>query len=247
MRVRFIIVPACILAVWFLTTELELVHAVLLPSPIAVFVRLFSLVTSGEVLPDLGASLWRLVLGFGLAMVLGVLMGMLMGSYRGFREAMEFPVDSFRSVPATALFPLFMLVLGVGSKSNVALIAFPCIWIMTINTMYGVRNSSRVRRQIAQVFRATRAQQFVTVTFPDALPYIATGLRLCVAVALHMAIVAEMFTGTTSGLGRRIFDAHMLLRVPEMYALILLAGLVGYLLNVGWLAIERRLVHWADR
>jgi NitT/TauT family transport system permease protein len=170
-----------------------------------------------------------------------------MGSYRTFREAMDLPVDSLRSIPATALFPLFMLLLGVGSKSIIALIAFPCIWIMTINTVYGVKNSNQVRKQMAKVFKANKVQQFFKITIPDALPYIATGLRLCIAIALHMAIVAEMFTGTREGLGRRIFDAHMLLRISEMYALIILTGILGYILNIGWLTMERRLVHWAEK
>jgi ABC-type nitrate/sulfonate/bicarbonate transport system permease component len=247
MRVKFIFVPASILILWFLITEFELVPAILLPTPIEVGRQIFSLIFSGEILPDVGATIGRLLAGFTLAVIIGVIIGLLMGSSKSFHEVMEFPVDSLRSIPATALFPLFMIVLGVGNKSNIALTAFPCIWIMTINTMYGVRNSSQVRAQIARVLKASRAQQFFRVTVPDALPYIATGLRLSIAIALHMAVVAEMFTGTKEGLGRRIFDAQMLLRIPEMYALIILTGIIGYALNMGWLAIERRLVHWAGR
>jgi NitT/TauT family transport system permease protein len=247
MKVKFIIVPASVILIWLLITEFHLVHAILLPSPVEVFRQLFSLVLSGEILSDLGATLSRLLIGFTISVIIGVTVGLMMGSSKSFHEVMEFSVDSLRSIPATALFPLFMILLGVGNKSNIALTAFPCIWIMTINTMYGVRNSSQVRKQIARVFKASPAQQFFRVTVPDALPYIATGLRLSIAIALHMAVVAEMFTGTKEGLGRRIFDAQLLLRIPEMYALIILTGVIGYALNMGWLAIERRLVHWAGR
>lgn len=247
MRVKFLLVPSCVVILWFLITELNLVPAILLPSPIEVFKQLFLLILSGEILSDLGATISRLVAGFSIAVIIGLTVGLMMGSSNSFQEVMELPVDSLRSIPATALFPLFMIVLGVGNKSNIALTAFPCIWIMAINTMYGVRNSSQVRKQIARVFKASRAQQFFRITVPDALPYIATGLRLSIAIALHMAVVAEMFTGTKEGLGRRIFDAQLLLRIPEMYALIILTGVIGYALNMGWLAVEHRLVHWAGR
>jgi ABC-type nitrate/sulfonate/bicarbonate transport system permease component len=247
MRAKFLFVPIATLLLWLLITELRLVPALILPSPITVFSRLLSLIFSGEILVDLSATLGRLLAGFSLAVVVGVTIGLVMGTSEPLREALEFPVDSLRSIPATALFPLFLIVLGIGTKSNIALTAFPCIWIMSINTMYGVRNSSQVRKQIAKVFKASSSQQFFKVTLPDALPYIATGLRLSIAIALHMAIVAEMFTGTREGLGRRIFDAQLLLRIPEMYALIIMAGIIGYALNMGWLAVERRLVHWAGR
>jgi NitT/TauT family transport system permease protein len=247
MRAKFVLVPAAILLVWFLIAQFSLVPAILVPPPGEVFRRLFSLVFTGEIFGDLIATLGRVLIGFSLAAFGGITIGLIMGSSKTFSDAAGFPVDFFRSIPATALFPLFLIVLGVGNRANIALTAFPCTWIMTINTMYGVRNSSQVRKQIAKVFKASPTQQFWRVTVPDASPYIVTGLRLSIAIALHMAIVAEMFTGTLDGLGRRIFDAQMLLRIPEMYALIILTGILGYALNMGWLAIERRLVHWVGK
>jgi ABC-type nitrate/sulfonate/bicarbonate transport system permease component len=247
MRAKFLVLPVAIILCWFILAKFTLIPAILLPSPGEVFRRLLSLVFTGEILPDLIATLSRVLAGFFLAAVVGIGIGLVMGSSRLFRDATGFPVDFLRSIPATALFPLFLIVLGVGNRANIALTAFPCVWIMTINTMYGVRNSSQVRKQIAQVFRASRTQQFFRVTVPDASPYIVTGIRLSIAIAMHMAIVAEMFTGTLDGLGRRIFDAQMLLRIPEMYAVIILTGIMGYVLNMGWLAIEHRVVHWVGK
>ncbi len=198
-------------------------------------------------MPHALSTLGRALAGLVLAVAVGTPLGLAMGSSPALQKMLVLPVDGLRSVPATALFPLFMILLGIGTPANVALVAFPCVWIMTINSMYGVQSSSRARREMAEILGLKGMRGFTWVTFPDALPYIATGFRLCLATALHMAIIAEMFTGSARGLGRRIFDAQLLFQIPEMYALIILVGLLGYGANLGWQSIERRLVHWAGR
>lgn len=242
-----LVIPTLALAVWLLVISLGRVNAIVLPSPGEVLRSIGTLFTSGGVAGDIGWTLIRTLLGFAAGAVCGILLGAAMGSWRPVHNIMVFPVDALRSVPATALFPLFMLLLGLGLKSMVALIAYPCCWIVTINTMYGVRNSSHVRREMAEIFRLSKFQRFFAVTLPDAVPSIAAGLRLSVAIALHMTIVGEMFLGTTVGLGRRIFDSHMLMRIPDMYAAILVAGLLGYLVNVLFVALERRVSFWGGR
>jgi|ERR1043165_6953989 NitT/TauT family transport system permease protein len=247
MKLRPVLLPLAVVLCWFVVSKSGLIPAILLPDPASVFKRLFVLVFTGEIFPDLMATVATVFIGFTISVVLGIAIGLVMGTSRFFHDTTGFSVDFFRSIPATALFPLFLIVLGVGDRANIALTAFPCVWIMTINTMYGVRNSSKVRKQIAKVLKASPAQQFFRVTLPDAAPYVVTGMRLSIAIALHMAIVAEMFTGTLEGLGRRIFDAQMLLRIPDMFALIILTGILGYCLNKIWLVLEHRLVHWAGK
>ena len=171
-------------------------------------------------------------------------MGAAMGSWRSVHNLLTFPVDALRSIPVTILLPLFMLFLGWGLKSMVCLIAFPCCWVVTINTMYGVRNSSGVRKEMAHLFRLGPTKTFLFVTLPDALPSIAASVRISVATCLHMAIIGEMFMSSTSGLGYRIWDAYMLLRVPEMYAYVFIVAVVGYVLNRFAVLIEASLVWW---
>ncbi len=242
-----LVIPVLVLLVWLLATSVGGVNQIILPSPAKVLSRLFSLIASGDMLGDVGWTLLRTVLGFVSGAVAGVLLGTAMGSWRRIHSMTVFPVDFLRSLPATTIFPLFMLVLGLGLKSMVALIAFPCCWLVTINTMYGVRNSSLIRREMAEVFRLSRTRRFFFVTLPDAMPSIAASLRLSVAISLHMAIIGEMFMGSTIGIGRRVFDAHMLLRVSEMYSIIIIAGTLGYVLNRVFVAFEKKLVFWGGR
>ena len=110
--------------------------------------------------------------------------------------------------------------------------------------MYGVTHCKKVRVMVAKTLRATPIQIFKYVVFPEALPRVFVGLRLTLSLALILAVVTEMFTGTTNGLGRRIYDAHDTYNIAEMYACILLIGAIGYALNKGFVCLEKRIVHW---
>jgi NitT/TauT family transport system permease protein len=94
---------------------------------------------------------------------------------------------------------------------------------------------------------ASPARVFFRVVMPSALPEIAGGLRIAISIALVVIVVTEMFIGTASGLGKRIFQTYQLFQIPEMFAAILLTGLFGYALNLLLLILERRLIHWGGR
>lgn len=243
----FLLVPALVLAVWLALYEFGNVPAIILPSPAEVGRALVAAFDSGGMLTDVGWTLLRTVLGFLVGTAFGVLLGLAMGSWRSMHDTMVFSVDAIRSIPATSLFPLFMLTLGLGLKSMVALIAFPTCWLVTINTMYGVHNSSLIRREMAEIFRVSSPKRFFFVTLPDAAPAIVASLRLSIAICLHMAIIGEIFMGTETGIGRRIYDAHTLLRVPEVYAAILTAGILGYTLNSLLVLMEKKLFFWGGK
>ena len=239
--------PMLVVVLWLVIAGTGQVSSVILPSPTEVLKALASLLMGNGIMTDIGWTLLRTVLGFLFGGTVGVFLGTAMGSWRAVHNITEFSVDFLRSIPATAIFPLFMMFLGLGMKAMVALIAFPCCWLVTINTMYGVINSSHVRREMAQVFRLNKRKRFFRVTLFDAMPSIAASLRLSVAICLHMAIISEMFMGSQVGIGRRIYDAHMVLKVSDMYAVIILAGVLGYALNQAFVIIEQRIVFWGGR
>jgi NitT/TauT family transport system permease protein len=242
-----LVLPLLILALWQAASTWGGASPLVLPRPAEVARSLAALLLHGGVLRDAGWTLFRAGCGFLLGALAGVLLGVAAGSYRTVHRLIEFPVDFLRSLPTVTMVPLFMLLLGLGLRGIVAIVAFPCCWLVTINTLYGVQHSSPVRREVAAVFRLSRARRFFFVTIPDALPTIAASLRLSVAVCLHVAIIAEMFMGSQTGIGRRIYDSHMLLRVADMYALILITGTIGYSVNRLFVLGERRVVFWRGR
>ncbi len=245
--VKFAVLPVALILIWEAAVRFGAVPAVVLAPPSAVVASLVSLFRNGGILGDLSATLARTAISCTLATVIGVFAGMAAGRYGVVRETTLVPVEFMRSVPTTSLLPALMLFLGIGFRTEVALATLPCLWIMFMSAMYGVRNSSQVRRDMAKAFGASALFTFFEVTLPDALPHLVAGFRIAISTALHMAIVAEMFTGSSDGLGRRLLDAQLYLRVPEMYAIIVLAGILGYLLNVVWLPLEKGLAHWIDK
>jgi NitT/TauT family transport system permease protein len=193
------------------------------------------------------ASLYRLTLGFALAVGIGVPLGLLIGSSRRLVESLEFLIDFFRSLPASALFPMFILFFGIGDRSKVAVIVFSCALIILVNAIYGVKNCKEARLRAARAMGANRTALFTKVIFPEALPHIFAGLRISVSIGLILVVVTEMFIGTHRGLGQRIYDAHLMFRIAEMYAVILLTGVLGYVLNKIFITIEAKVFHWAGR
>src|SRR5690606_30147851 len=161
--------------------------------------------------------------------------------------SVEFLVDFFRSTPATAMFPLFLLIFGIGDLAKIAVAAFGAWLVIFFTVAYGVMNARQTRILAARVMGATPGRVFRDVMFYESLPQTFVGLRLGVSYALVVIIVAEMFIGSSDGLGRRIIDSQIVYDLQQMYATILAAGAMGYGCNLLFLGLERWLVHWSGR
>jgi NitT/TauT family transport system permease protein len=240
-------IPFTILLIWLMVSSLKSTNVIIIPKPSDVFYTFYRFFSTKYLLNDIVWTLTRTILGFIIGSIIGIVLGIFMGTSKYFEKSLSFMVDAFRSIPATTLFPLFMLFFGLGLNSMIVLVSFPCCWLVTINTMYGVKNSSRIRKDIAIAYKLTSYQSFWHVTLPDASPSIAASLRLSIALCLHMAIIGEMFVGSESGIGRRLYDANLLLRIPEMYAIIILSGFIGYLLNQLFVIIEHKVFFWGGK
>ena len=139
------------------------------------------------------------------------------------------------------------LIFGVSDINKVAIAAFGSFLIVIFNSAYGVINARKQRVMAARVMGASRWQVFKDVLVWESLQPTFVGLRSAVSMALVIVIVAEMFIGADNGLGNRIINAQQVMRVKDMYAAILSAGVMGYALNVFFLVAEKRIVHWSGR
>lgn len=246
-RLLPLIGPLALFVVWDLVVRLQLVSPVLLPTPSATVVALVKGLTGGPLLWDFLSSLNRTLQAFIIAGVIGVPLGVLLGSNEKAYRSVEFLVDFFRSTPSSALIPLFLMIFGVSDINKVAIAAFGAFLIVIFNSAYGVINARKQRVMAAKVMGASRWQVFKDVLIWESLQPTFVGLRSGVSMALVIVIVAEMFIGSDSGLGNRIINAQQVLNVREMYASILAAGALGYVLNILFLMLEKRVVHWSDR
>lgn len=239
--------PLALFVIWDLVVRLQLVSPVLLPTPSATIVALVKGLAGGPLLWDFLSSLNRTLQAFVIAGVIGVPLGVLLGSNEKAYRSVEFLVDFFRSTPSSALIPLFLMIFGVTDMNKIAIAAFAAVLVILFNSAYGVINARKQRVMAARVMGASRWQIFKDVLIWESLQPTFVGLRSGVSMALVIVIVAEMFIGSDSGLGNRIINAQQVLNVREMYAAILAAGALGYVLNIIFLVLEKRVVHWSGR
>lgn len=236
-----------LIAFWTMLTGLKVVDPVLLPSPWESFAALWKGMTSGGLLADFGKSVWRTVASFVIATLIAVPLGIVFGSSAKLYRSIEFVVDFFRSTPASAMFPLFLVLFGVGEKTKIAVAAFGAALVILFNVAYGVMNARKTRQLAARVMGAPRGRVLLDVTLWESMPQTFVGMRSGVSLALVIVIVAEMFIGSNDGLGQRIIRSQSLFDMPEMYAAIFAAGALGYGLNLLFLVIERYFIHWGGK
>lgn len=234
-------------ALWWLATWLRVADPVLLPSPAETWRDTAAAFARGPLWNDLLRTVWRTVQAFAIASAIGVPLGLALGARERVYRAVEFVVDFFRSTPASALFPLFLILFGVGEGTKVAVAAFGATLVILFNAAYGVINARRTRVLAARVMGAGEARILWDVLLWEAMPQILVGMRQGVSLALVIVVVAEMFIGSTDGLGQRVIVAQSLFESGLMYGVIFLAGALGYLLNLLFLLVEKRVVHWGGR
>jgi ABC-type nitrate/sulfonate/bicarbonate transport system permease component len=239
--------PVALFIIWDLAVRLGFIKAILLPPPIDALGALFSGLAGGPLLKDFAVTVWRTVQAFVIAAAVGMPLGVLLGSNEKAYRSVEFLIDFFRSTPSSALIPLFLMIFGVSDINKVAIAAFGALLIVVFNSAYGVINARKQRVMAAKVMGASRWQVFKDVLVWESLQPSFVGLRSAVSMALVIVIVAEMFIGADTGLGNRIINSQQVMNVKDMYASILAAGALGYALNILFLVLERRIVHWSGR
>ena len=239
--------PVLLFLVWDMVVRFGMIKAILLPPPADTVTTLINGLAGGPLLKDFIVTLWRTTQAFLIAAVVGVPLGVVLGSAEKAYRSVEFLIDFFRSTPSSALIPLFLMIFGVSDINKVAIAAFGALLIVVFNSAYGVINARKQRVMAAKVMGASRWQIFKDVLVWESLQPSFVGLRSAVSMALVIVIVAEMFIGSDSGLGNRIINSQQVMNVRDMYASILSAGVLGYALNILFLVLERRIVHWSGR
>ncbi|MBK4735390.1 ABC transporter permease [Noviherbaspirillum pedocola] len=234
-------------ALWEFAFRMRLIDPVLLPSPVQALSAFWHGLREGTLWVDFERTIVRTASSFGIALVLAVPLGILLGSSDKVYQALEFPIDFFRSTPASAMFPLFLILFGSGEGTKIAVAAFGAALAILFNVAYGVMHARKQRQLAARVMGASRLKVLTDVTLWECLPQTFVGMRSGVSLALVIVIVAEMFIGSTDGLGQRILKSQMVFDMPDMYSSIFAAGALGYVLNLLFIVVERRFVHWGGK
>ena len=232
---------------WYVGIWVEIVDPVLLPSPAQAALAIWNGMADGGLLADFLRTVERTTYSIFIASVVSIPLGIFLGSSERLYRSVEFIIDFFRSTPASAVFPLFLVIFGVGDETKILVASFGAALVILFNVSYGVMNARKTRLLAAKVMGASKVRILIDVMLLESMPQTFIGIRNGVSLALIIVIVAEMFIGSVDGLGHRIIDAQMLFEMPDMYAAIFVAGALGYGFNLLFLIIEQRFVHWSGK
>jgi ABC-type nitrate/sulfonate/bicarbonate transport system permease component len=194
---------------------------------------------AADVLP----SVLRLAAGYLIATAVGITVGVLVGTYARLRNLLEPVMEFFRAIPPPVVVPILMLVFGIENMMKIVVIAFGCVWPILLNTAEGVRAVDEVLSDSARAYRITGAARLRHLTLPAASPQIFAGLRQGLSVAIILMVISELFAAS-DGLGFAIVQAQRRFAIPEMWAGMLMLGLLGYLLSLLFRVVENRWLAW---
>ena len=192
---------------------------------------------------DAVPSLVRLGLGYAIASVLAVVLGLVLAVVPWLRRAADPVVEFLRAIPPPALLPFGILVMGVGNSMKVFIIAFVCIWPVLLNTMDGVSGIDPTLIDTASVYGMRSRDRVLRVMLPAAAPQIFAGLRTSLSLSLILMVISEM-VASTNGIGYFVLQSQRTFAIPEMWSGILLLGILGYVLNLLFVIVERRVLRW---
>ncbi|WP_194814867.1 ABC transporter permease [Nocardia sp. XZ_19_385] len=234
---------AAFLLLWQFAPAAGLVDEVFLP-PFTVVAEAFAdLVRSGEMWNHVSTSLGRSVTGFGFALTIAVPLGIAIAWYKPVSELLNPILELFRNTAALALLPVFVLILGIGETSKVALVFYASSFPILLNTITGVRTVDPLLVKSAVSLGLKPIRLFQKVILPAAIPSIFTGLRMAAASSILVLLAAEM-VGARAGLGYLITAAQQNFQIPDMYAGILAISLLGLTFNGLLVTLERRFSRW---
>lgn len=231
------------LVTWQLIPTLGILDPRFFPPATDVLGRLALDVRDLEFWRNVGRTMTAWAIGLTIATVLAVVLGTIIGLVPFLRKATHTTVEFLRPIPSVALIPLAILMFGLRIEAALVIVVYASFWQIFVQVLYGVADVDAVARDTAKSFRLPRAERIRYLILPTALPYLMTGLRLGAAVALILAVTAELTIGNP-GLGRAIVVAQSAGDYVRVYALVIVTGVLGLIINLVFRFIERRSLSW---
>jgi sulfonate transport system permease protein len=239
------VLPALLLVVWQGVAQFGWVQPNLLPSPAAVAREAYDLALSGELTLHIGATAWRVAVGFLLGTVCATLLGALTGYSTRAQALLDPTLQALKAVPSLAWVPLFILWFGIFETSKVLLIAAGTFFPVYLNLMSGIRDVDRKLFEVARIFNLSEVATVVRVLLPATLPAYIVGVRGGLALAWMFVIAAELM-GAAEGIGFLMLDGQMTGRATAIIASLLLFAICGKLTDAALMAAARPFLGWQD-
>ncbi|HEX3549146.1 MAG TPA: ABC transporter permease [Candidatus Elarobacter sp.] len=238
-------VPLALFVAWWAASASGRIKSYQLASPRDVLRELGDLAATGVLWRDLGASVERVALGFGIALLLALVLGSLVGGSRDAERALDPTLQGIRAVPSLAWVPLILLWLGIGETAKVTLVAIGAFFPIYVALVSGIRGVDRKLVEVGTIFGLSRFAMIRRVLVPATLPQLLVGARIGLTQAWLFLVAAELLAAT-NGLGFLLTDGQQTSRTDEILVAILLFAACGKLSETAMRALERRLVGWTD-
>lgn len=235
-----------LIALWWAASHGQWVSKVFLPTPESTWGSLLEGLQQGDLFAFTLATVWRMVLGWGLACALGVALGAVIGISATARAWIQPTLEFIRPLPASAVMPLAISIFGLSASMVLAVVAFGAMWPVLLATVHGFAHVHVRLQEVAQALQLSRLAFILKIGLPNALPDILAGMRLSMTVALIVAVVGEMLA-SQPGLGQSILLAARSFRASELFAGIVLLGGIGFVSNALMALAEHRLLKYQRR
>jgi ABC-type nitrate/sulfonate/bicarbonate transport system permease component len=243
-RLSGVCLVVALLALWEASVAWGWIESDNWPAFSAVLASFARGIESGELVEVILSSLWRMARGYAAGCALAITMGVVLATWRAARLTLQPLIEFVRPIPAPAIIPPLMFLLGVDDGLKIFVVAFATFFPVLINTMNGVASVETVYHQVARTFGLRRAAILWRVVLPASLPHILAGMRISLSLALIVTVVVELVAGS-QGIGYYVISMQFASRAADMYAAIVLLTAVGYALNRGFVAFESRVLHWS--
>lgn len=234
-----------VLALWQVSSHLGWVSRAVFPPLDTVLVALWDGLVGGSLFDDIAISLQRSGTAYAAAVLVAVPLGILMGQIRPIERALDLVLQIFRQTSALAVYPVFILLLGLGEASKVFVIFWATLFPLLLSTIGGVKEVDPKLLEMARVYGASRLTVFRRVVIPSAVPAIFVGLRLSATTALLLLIASEMI-GANQGIGFRVMNAQYNFQIPLMFAAIVTLALLGLAANYSLVFLQKRICRWNE-
>jgi sulfonate transport system permease protein len=234
---------AILIGCWQLIADVRLIPPIFLPGPDRAWSALVSGFGNGDLTAQFVSTIEHMIAGWLLASILGVTMGIVIGMSRAAQDYLEGSLEFLRPLPASAIAPLAISFLGLSPTMVVAVIGFGTLWPMLLATIHGFSATQPRLIEVSKMLRLSPWDIIWKIRLPNAMPDILASMRFAISVALILAVIAEMLA-SQDGLGQRILFAARAFRSADVYAGVILLGVIGFVSNVILSLLERWLLRW---
>jgi 1,4-dihydroxy-2-naphthoate octaprenyltransferase len=235
--------PFIVLTVWEVLSRTQIINPLFFPAPTSLEGTARELIRSGQLWDDTRASLTRILGGFLIASIPGVLLGLLMGLWWPLRALLTPIAAALFAIPKIAILPLVIIIFGISETSKIAMVAISVFFLVVLSTMRAVMEVEQGYFEVARNAGASAWQQLRTVALPGALPGIFSGLRLALGFSL-LVIVGTEFLAARNGIGYLIWNSYQTFAIEKMYIGLIVTGLLGWILNLVMDEVERVAIPW---